>query len=156
MANQQPPCQTRWTLPAQSAWWLLLAWVGLISSLSALPDPSTYWDQLLDMGNTLALLNGYDKMTHAFVWGILTLLLWLATAPFSYSSLTQRILFTLIVVAFIGSLDELHQYFTPHRTCSLLDLAADCLGSGVMLLFIALYERKTTTINKNTIQHATE
>jgi len=153
MANQQPPCQTRWTLPAQGAWWLLLAWLGLISSLSAQSNPSTYWDQLLGTGNTLTLLNSYDKITHAFVWGVLTLFLWLATAPLRYRSLTQRILFIFILASFMGGIDELHQHFTPHRTCSLLDLAADSLGSGMMLLLIFLYK---TTINKNTIQHATE
>jgi len=157
MANQQPPCQTRWTLPAQGAWWLLLAWIGLISSLSAQSNPSVLWDQLLGIGNTLTILNGYDKVSHAVVWSVLTLFLWFATAPLRYSSRTQRILFILILASFLGSLDEFHQYFTPHRTCSLLDLAADSLGSGVMLLLITLYESKNNImINKYTIQHATE
>jgi len=104
------------------------------------------------MGNALTLLNGYDKIIHAFVWSILTLFLWLAIAPLCYRSLILRILLIFVLASFIGGLDEFHQYFTPERTCSLFDVAADSFGSAVMLTIIALYKIKHTTINHNTIQ----
>jgi len=46
------------------------------------------------------------------------------------SGVTRRlVLYVFLVGLFYGMTDELHQYFVPERTASLLDLIADGLGS---------------------------
>jgi len=90
-------------------------------------------------------LGQYDKYIHASIWAVLTFLLWRATLHFRYKSNCQHVFFIVAICTFLGSVDELHQYFVPHRTSSLFDLAADCTGVVIALILIHLFRRKKST-----------
>jgi len=98
----------------------------------------------MGFSHTFTKLGHYDKYIHASIWAVLTFLLWRATLNFRYKSKRQHVFFIVAICAFLGSIDELHQYFVPQRTSSVLDLAADCTGVVITLVLIHLfYNRKS-------------
>ena len=71
----------------------------------------------------------WDKLAHISVYGVLTLLLWIATGG-------RMPLGVVAAVLMVGVLDELHQAAIPGRTADLADLFADAGGVSVALLLI--------------------
>jgi VanZ family protein len=96
-----------------SAWLPVLAWAGLIFTLSSIPDLGTglgTWDLVL------------RKLAHAAEYAVLGVLLLRAvgrpSAAFGLATL-------------YAATDEIHQAFVPGRQASPLDLAIDAAGAAV-------------------------
>lgn len=68
-----------------------------------------------------------DKVAHAGIFALFAILLW-------YGSNRQSVLGVFVVVVLIGALDEWHQRYLPGRSADLLDLAADAMAAGVVLM----------------------
>lgn len=70
-----------------------------------------------------------DKLVHFGEYTIYGLLLMLAFATAKSNKIVRySISLSLCVGILFGLLDEIHQYFVPGRTCSVLDLLADVIG----------------------------
>ena len=73
-----------------------------------------------------------DKIFHVIEYGVFG---WLLTRAIYFSFPTKPFAWLAFVAFFIGILygasDEWHQFFVPHRDCSLYDLAADAVGIAV-------------------------
>lgn len=83
-----------------------------------------------------------DKLEHTLAYFGLSFLLYL-TLLFQRKSVMLKkyaLLFTLLIVALYGALDEFHQLLIPGRSCELLDFLADMLGGvlGIVLLRILI------------------
>jgi VanZ family protein len=96
-----------------SAWLPVVAWAGLIFTLSSIPDLGTglgTWDLVL------------RKLAHAAEYAVLGVLLLRAIgrpgAAFALATL-------------YAATDEIHQAFVRGRQASLLDLAIDAAGAAV-------------------------
>lgn len=80
-----------------------------------------------------------DKVAHAGVFALLAILLW-------FGSNRQNALGIFVVVVMVGAVDEWHQRYLPGRSADLLDLAADAMAAGVVLMvFRAIRDKKQTT-----------
>lgn len=94
---------------------LTLVYVFLIFLLSSFPKLPTVEKP------------GIDKVEHAIEYSIL---------GFLFLSCFERrdkkiILIAILIVSLYGVMDEFHQYFVPGRDCSVLDMAADFIGSFI-------------------------
>ena len=97
-------------------WFLSLVYMAFIFYLSAQSDfplPFT-----VSVG---------DFFLHTVEYGILGLLLSWALA--NSGVVKKLVLYVFLIGLFYGATDEIHQYFIPGRTSSLLDVTADGLGS---------------------------
>ncbi len=83
-----------------------------------------------------------DKIKHFGAYLVLAFLLNFALfLQKKYKNITKNShLFTIIIVAFYGLFDEIHQIFIPGRSFDWWDLLADLLGSlfGILLVKIML------------------
>ncbi len=116
-----------------TSWSLSLLYMATIFSLSAQSDLSLPYS-----------VSGGDFLLHMLEYGILGLLFSWALVN---SGMKRRLVFYVFLIGlFYGVTDELHQYFVPRRTASLLDLTADSLGSllGSYLFFHTLRSIKST------------
>jgi VanZ family protein len=93
------------------------AYAGLIfflSSQSSFPVPARLWD--------------FDKVLHAIEYGGLAVLCihaarqWPARSPWVAGA---------ILASLYGATDELHQSFTPGRSCDIFDWVADTTGAAL-------------------------
>ncbi len=100
-----------------------LGWALLIFVLSSIP------------GNDLpdVQIVNFDKLEHVGVYGCLGILVYLAfLTQQRFPGLVRfAILATIVACSLYGASDELHQIFTPGRTCDILDWTADTTG-GVL------------------------
>jgi VanZ family protein len=71
-----------------------------------------------------------DKLIHFIVFGGMAFFIWLATGG-------RWPLIVWAVVVLVGALDETQQIYTPGRTASLADFAAD--GAGATAALFALH-----------------
>ena len=92
-----------------------------------------------------------DKIEHYVAFGLLSFLLSLA---FSFQRkvrflYTWPLMWTIILVALYGMLDELHQLYVPGRYCDILDWTADVLGglAGIGLVFLIKKFSKKSVLN---------
>ena len=98
--------------------------MGIIFYLSSQPGDTIDLPDITDI----------DKLLHSLVYGVLAL-----TAAFGVPKqyLKKHPVRTAVLVVLFcllyGISDEFHQSFVPNRTPSLLDLAADTLGSVVAM-----------------------
>jgi len=85
-----------------------------------------------------------DKLVHMGVYGLLAALAYISLIhQEKYPKLLKHaILFTILVCAVYGAVDEFHQYFVPNRDCEFLDWFADFLGAVIMILLIKYYLSK--------------
>ena len=80
-----------------------------------------------------------DKIEHFSAYCILTIFLtFTVLLQNKYNILKKHaFIFTWVLVAIYGALDELHQLFIPGRDCDILDWTADASAAlfGVLLVF---------------------
>ena len=88
--------------------WLVLLFVVMSIPIGAFPEVKTF---------------GFDKLSHLFLYSVLTVFLF-----FAYGKRSWKFLFLIVLIAII---DELHQYYIPGRRMSFYDLGADLLGGGL-------------------------
>jgi VanZ like family len=106
---------------AFSAWLPVVAWAGLIFTLSSIPDLGTGlggWDLVL------------RKLAHAAEYAVLGLLLLRAT---------ERPLVSFALATLFSITDEIHQAFVPGRHASPLDVAIDATGVAIGLALAVRY-----------------
>jgi VanZ family protein len=98
--------------------------IFFLSSQSQIPGPT--------------LLPGQDRGVHGFLYLVLGLLLRRGSLAHRWSN-ARGIIFSSLVGAGYGALDEWHQSFVPQRSADIIDLAWDALGilAGAVLLPLA-------------------
>lgn len=102
---------------------LPLGYMGLIWFLSSYPS-----DAIVNTGWTYE--RSLKEGLHLLEFGILYLLLVLALL--SWGRLNQKSSFLAALFSVLyGLTDELHQYFVPSRSCSVIDFAKDIIGVAV-------------------------
>jgi VanZ family protein len=91
-------------------------------------------------------LPGMDKVAHAVIFGGLAAVvsIGLRRAKHPPGHVVQFYV-PIVFAALYGLSDEIHQYFVPERTFSLLDWLADCLGAWLvqMLLRYGLWRERS-------------
>ncbi len=73
------------------------------------------------------LFNQQDKMLHTILYFGLGILLFL-TLKNSGRSVIAALILAILIGAFYGASDEIHQMFVPGRTADVMDFAADVTG----------------------------
>ncbi|MGH7772386.1 MAG: VanZ family protein [Candidatus Binatia bacterium] len=107
---------------SRSKWLILTSWSLSLLYMAAIFFLSTQSDFPLPYS-----FSGGDFFLHVVEYSVLGLLLSWSLAN---SGVTRRLIFYVFLMGlFYGITDELHQYFVPERTASLLDITADGLGS---------------------------
>ena len=74
------------------------------------------------MGGFFDLTPPFDKLYHAGNFGVLGILLYLATG---------RVYLAVLLASLYGVSDEVHQAYVPGRSADMLDWVADTVGAGV-------------------------
>ncbi len=120
----------------------LIFYLSSISALSELPGMRSGPDTFADMG---LISEFWPRLTHAIEYGIFSVLIfraannskkaWLREAPF---------LWAILFASLYGISDELHQYFIPARSCSIIDWIADTIGVAVAQYMIHKQQEKKT------------
>ena len=75
-----------------------------------------------------------DKVIHATMFGVLSLLLLLAFRKTHRCSYPRAATLAFLLTVAYGASDEIHQFFTPNRTPDFADLAADAVGASLSFL----------------------
>jgi VanZ family protein len=104
---------------------LLFAWVALTFLLTSIPNP--------EMDITIPFA---DKIAHFGFYGVMGFLcaIWRRECG---SPAMRAALAGAVFVAFVGSVDEIHQYWIPGRSMDIIDWIADAAGGGIGALFSA-------------------
>lgn len=101
---------------------------GLIVVQLLLLQQPEYAGRLIDAAS--------DKLIHFLVFGAIAFFIWLATGG-------RWPLIVWAVVVLVGAIDETQQLYTPGRTASIADLAADGAGATAALLVLnSMNQRK--------------
>lgn len=85
-----------------------------------------------------------DKIIHFIEFGILCILIcW----TFSYTKIVKSgicYIIAMTITSFYGGTDEIHQYFTPHRSVDIYDWIADTFGAvaGGFIWQFFIYKRQ--------------
>jgi VanZ family protein len=97
------------------------AWAVVIFGLSSIP------------GNALPDVPGAqtDKLVHGLVYLVLGLVCGRALAATTGLGLGGRVALASLLATAYGVTDELHQLFTPRRSCDWHDVVADAVGGLV-------------------------
>jgi VanZ family protein len=74
-----------------------------------------------------------DKIVHFLAFGLLATV---TLRALRIDSARSRAAVAVLLVSLFGASDELHQHFTPGRSCDVFDWLADTLGAG---LAVTLY-----------------
>ena len=87
-----------------------------------------------------------DKLKHISAYFGLAVLLGL-TLHYQNKFLYMKkffLLFTIIIIAVYGALDEIHQMLVPNRTCDIFDWIADLGGGliGIILIYLFIKFRR--------------
>ena len=107
-------------------WVPVAAYMAVIFVLSSIPNPPT------------VSRTGSDKILHILLYGGLAALVVRALAGgFDRPVTIRTVIAAVIVSAFYGASDEVHQHFVPPRQMDAWDLAADSVGAAASAL--ALY-----------------
>lgn len=108
-------------------WWLPAAsWAGLIFVLSATSDPAR---------RAPSWILVHDKLVHASLFAILSLLICLAMRRAHSASWLRAATVGFVLSTLYGATDEIHQLFTPGRVPDLHDAAANAAGALLSFLF---------------------
>lgn len=99
----------------------------------------------IDMRILLIIGAGFE-LAHLFEFGLLYTLLMMAFLIFGKLSPGKEVLAAIVAIGY-GLVDELHQYYIPFRSFSLIDLVKNCIG--VMALWYLVhksYGKKTSRL----------
>jgi VanZ family protein len=97
--------------------------------------------------NSLPRLRGFagsDKIEHGIAYFILTcaLSLWFPLEQWKKKGFIIA-LFIVFIAVIYGTIDEMHQFFTPGRECDIVDICADgigaCIAAFSILILIKIY-----------------
>ncbi len=121
---------------------LAFCWYGVIWCITELPisttdSTGTFWEWI-----GLPALNGsFRVLSHMFVFGVQSLFIYFVFSPiFSFSK--KWIFFTLLLVALLGIVDEVHQSFKPGRFPRALDVGKDVIGATLFLYVTVMSKKK--------------
>lgn len=104
---------------------LTLTYMGLLYYLSSLPQ-----------GRLAPVSWLPDKLLHALGYAVLALLLYLSLRRSLGLPSRAAALGSWVIAVVHGVADEYHQSFVPGRDPSGLDLLADALGAGILLVLL--------------------
>lgn len=95
-----------------------------------------------------------DKIEHFLGYFILTFLFSNALFFQNKNKMFKKFPITvaLLIVAFYGMIDEVHQYFIPGRFCDFYDWTADVIGAlvaGIVYFFVRMYFQYQQTSTEN-------
>ncbi len=99
-----------------------------------------------------------DKLIHFLEYGLLCFMI--CWSVFSFSIRTKHIYIVIIAIcitSLYGLLDEIHQYFTPHRSMDIFDWLADTAGAVTagffwkMLVYKLQRKQKSLAMSKTPI-----
>jgi VanZ family protein len=126
---------------AVKAWAPVVVWAGVIFGLSSIPGtaiPDVPW-------------RFTDKLVHTALYGTLGLLVGRALAATTARPRPVLVLLACAITTAYGITDELHQLFTPHRSCDFYDGVADAVG-GLLggLVAAVLFARSKPSRNSST------
>ncbi len=104
---------------------LLILWVAFTFLLTSIPNP--------EMDVPIPYV---DKIAHFGFYGVMGFLcaMWRRE---SNSPAMRAALAGAVFVAFVGGIDEIHQYWIPGRSMDIVDWIADAAGGGIGALFSA-------------------
>ena len=102
-------------------WWPPVLWAGVIVTATSIPGRF-----VPDIGERY-----FDKVVHAFMYGVLGLLLARSMHNPPRTTLLRVWLASILFCGAMGSLDEWHQQYIEGRDADVNDLIADCAGSVV-------------------------
>lgn len=94
-------------------------------------------------------ISGIDIILHIAEYSVLGILLSRAIAGSAQKVSIATLIFAVFAIGTLyGITDEFHQYFTPGRYSSVLDLASDAIGSFLgAVIFVALFRNSKAMIN---------
>jgi VanZ family protein len=103
-----------------------------------------FWGSSQDIPFLVNLeVSGLDKILHIAEYAVLGFLLARAVAgPAKKISVATLVFTTFIIGTLYGLTDEFHQYFTPGRTVSILDLLSDSIGSFLGAVTFIAFNKK--------------
>ncbi len=85
----------------------------------------------------------FDKAAHFAEYALLGFLVALGFFSSLNTSLTLKLVLSLVTSVTLAGLDEFHQFFVPWRAVELLDLLADVLGAtGGVFGFLLFYSKR--------------
>ena len=99
-------------------WRPVFAWAAVIFGLSSIPGSSLPEVPLAQA----------DKLVHGAIYLVLGLLLGRALAAATRLPKGGRVALAFLLATAYGVTDELHQLFTPRRSCDWHDVVADAVG----------------------------
>ncbi len=120
-------------LPIRRARWLAVLWGLFLLALTSWPSPPEV--------PVVSEIPNFDKVVHAFLYGVEGFLLYFAIrwgAPSRFS--WRRALVVAGALAVWGTLDELHQAWIPGRSMEASDALTDAvagLGGGLLASAVA-------------------
>ncbi len=118
-------------------WTPPIAWAAGIFLMSCLPSKEH-----------VPLFEGVDKVFHFGLFGMLSILLFLAFFYEQRRPPLKAALLALLITAAYGAFDEFHQSFTPTRSVDVFDWVADAAG-GMLAFLAALRRRDQPRIHTN-------
>jgi len=105
----------------------LIFYLSSISTLSALPGIKEGTDTFADLGMVSEF---WPRLTHFIEYAGFSLLIFRAAYNSKKDWLRQNpFLWALVFASIFGISDEIHQFFIPARSCSIVDWIADTLGA---------------------------
>lgn len=125
--------------------WPGIAWIVVILILTGtpgqyIPKVSSYLDLLQP-----------DKLVHAFMFGVLFILLaygWEKQATPRYHKVTSRILIFLASAIYGGGIELLQDRVFINRTGSWWDFIADCIGIGLGVFVYSKWFKRPTFLRR--------
>lgn len=111
-----------------------LAYMALIWLLSSKPS-----DAIIDFGFTFD--DFLKESLHLVEFGVLFGLIILAFWTLGKSGYRYQVSAAVIAILY-GLLDEIHQYFVPYRSATLIDFIKDTIGVLVLFYILRHYEKK--------------
>ncbi len=126
VAKASPPRQQRPGIARAAGWLPALLWMAIIYVLSAQPSLPSLEQPTLDQ-----ILKG---LSHAGEYAVLAYLLSRPLRDENGQLTASKAVLVWGICALYATSDEYHQLYVPGRVSDWLDILADCLGAGAMLL----------------------